>query len=300
MKTAQTTGLGVLFVLAFAGSVFCSQILERIRPKATLREVLYVPSPKVIKALSLGFDTFLADIYWTRAVQYFGSNIAVQPIDYKLLYPLLKITVSLDPKLLPAYEVGSVFLTMRTPQSNGDPKQAVELLNRGIENNPQEWRLYRDLGFVYYSDLRDYKAAGMAFKEGSQIPGAHPLLITMAARTYGEGENFETSKALWQFVYDTVKDKTVHEVARLRIQALDSDEAVIKLEKVIQAYAQSNGRLPSSFRELVDAHYLKQIPMDPTGTPYVLEPDGSVEVQDFFSIPYITQGLPPGQRPAVE
>ena len=31
-------------------------------------------SPKAVKRLSLGYDGLLADIYWTRAVQYFGGH----------------------------------------------------------------------------------------------------------------------------------------------------------------------------------------------------------------------------------
>jgi hypothetical protein len=60
---------------------------------ATLEEVLYLSSPKVLKRASLGYDGLLADIYWTRAVQYFGfrhHNFASD--SYNLLAPLLEIT----------------------------------------------------------------------------------------------------------------------------------------------------------------------------------------------------------------
>ena len=42
---------------------------NNIRSQATLEEVLYIPSPKVLKRFSLGYDRLLADVYWTRAVQ---------------------------------------------------------------------------------------------------------------------------------------------------------------------------------------------------------------------------------------
>ena len=48
--------------------------MEKIQgPQATLDEVLYLPSGKTVKRLSLGYSSLMADIYWTRAVQYFGA-----------------------------------------------------------------------------------------------------------------------------------------------------------------------------------------------------------------------------------
>ena len=45
-----------------------------MRTTATLEEVLYHEFAQGIKRLSLGYDGLLADIYWTRAVQYFGRR----------------------------------------------------------------------------------------------------------------------------------------------------------------------------------------------------------------------------------
>ena len=49
----------------------------------------------MLKRLSLGYEGLLADIYWTRAVQYFGSQHVHKSEDYRLLYPLLDLTATL-------------------------------------------------------------------------------------------------------------------------------------------------------------------------------------------------------------
>src|ERR1700688_1723083 len=85
-------------------SVLVLRRVDQIRPQATLQEVLYISSPKVLKRLSLGYDGLLADIYWTRAVQYFGSKHFEGAREYALLGPLLEITTTLDPHLTVAYE----------------------------------------------------------------------------------------------------------------------------------------------------------------------------------------------------
>src|SRR5260370_42680589 len=99
-----------------------------------------------------------------------------------LLEPLLNITTQLDPHLIPAYEFGGTFLSAKPPQGAGVPQKAVELVEYGIRNNPGDWHLYYDLGFIYYMDLKDYRGAANAFMRGSQGPHAHPFPRKLAAQ----------------------------------------------------------------------------------------------------------------------
>src|SRR5579864_9089670 len=101
----------VMFVVLFACSIVSRRRVEAISgAQATLDEVLYLPSGKTIKKLSLGYSSLLADIYWTRAVQYFGAQHIGSAAHYELLAPLLDITTDLDPNLIVAYDTGSIFL----------------------------------------------------------------------------------------------------------------------------------------------------------------------------------------------
>ena len=87
-----TVVFSVLLVVCLAGSVLLLRRLDQIRTGATLEEVLYISSPKALKRMSLGYDGLLADIYWTRAVQYFGNKHHDGAQRYDLLAPLLEIT----------------------------------------------------------------------------------------------------------------------------------------------------------------------------------------------------------------
>src|SRR6201989_3064970 len=100
MNQRTRTTLLTVFLLAalLAGSVLSLQQVQAARGQgATLEEVLYLPSGKILKRLSLGYSSLLADIYWTRAVQYFGSRHFNGARRYDLLAPLLDITTDLDP-----------------------------------------------------------------------------------------------------------------------------------------------------------------------------------------------------------
>lgn len=281
-RSAVTVITALLLVLLFTGSVFSLNKVEMLRGRhATLEEVLYLPSGKVLKRLSLGYSALLADIYWTRAVQYFGSRyLQQQSTRNDLLAPLLDITTDLDPHLIVAYQDGSVFLSQAPPWGAGEPDKAAQLLEKGIQNNPEYWRLYFTLGFVHYIDRHDVHAAQEAFLKGSKVPGALPWMKVMAARMAEKGRDLGTSLALWQAVYEDTKDKDVKKTAASHIDSLRVDAGLNELERLIQIYREKTGALPSSWMDLVRAGLLRGIPVDPTGAPYKLEANGKAGVQD--------------------
>jgi len=288
----------VLLVVCFAGSMLVESRLDQLRPAATLEEVLYIPSSKVVKRMSVGFEGLVADIYWTRVVQYFGAKHIENASQYKLLYPLLDMATDLDTHLIPAYEFGSIFLTQPPPRGAGEPLKAAALLQKGIRENPDSWRLYQGLGFIYYMELKDYPAAGRAFEQGSKIPGAHPFLKVIAARTLQKGGDYQTAQMLWQAVYESFNDGLIRDNAIKHLRALQVDQDVLQLEALARAYAARTGHLPAGFNELVAVHVLPSVPRDPLGYPYELFPDGHVMVEFYRELPFITQGLPPGQQPS--
>lgn len=288
MRSGKITAvtLGLLIAL-FAGSISARRMLEAARgQQATLEEVLYLPSGKVLKKLSLGYSGLLADIYWTRAVQYFGSRVR-RSTRFDLLAPLLDITTDLDPHLVVAYETGSIFLSNHMPEGAGQPDKAVALLQKGIRENPDYWRLYFSLGFVHYIDRQDYKSAEEAFRKGSEVPGALPWMKVMAARMAERGDDFNTALALWQGLYQTSSDKDLKAGAILHINSLRAEGAIHQLEDLVRQYRAKTGALPSHWGQLIQTGFLAGIPLDPTGAPFKLMPDGTVQVEDTKQFPYL-------------
>lgn len=277
-------------------SLACSMALlwhiDRVRPAVSLDQVLYLPSPNVLKRLSLGYDGLMADVYWTRAVQYYGGMHASGGGKYELLWPLLNITAHLDPHLLQAYEYGSAFLSAKPPTGAGLPGKAVELVRYGISQNADEWRLYYDLGFIYY-DLKDYRGAANAFLAGSKLPHASPFLAVMAARMAEHGGELETARMMWNTTYETATDNYLRANALTHLRALKADDDVIHLEQLVQAYKQRFHRYPGNFAEMAQQGILRGIPVDPAGHPYEIK-GGQVLVSDPDALPFLEKGLPPG------
>ncbi|HXM65230.1 MAG TPA: hypothetical protein VN911_00755 [Candidatus Acidoferrum sp.] len=287
---------GACLVLSLAASSLVLHRTDLLRPQATLDEVLFLNSPKLIKRASLGYDGLMACIYWTRAVQYFGSQYHHNTPNYNLLAPLLEITTHLDPHLTVAYDFGSSFLASRQ-YGAGEPERAIALMNYGIQNNPDDWRLYYDLGFIYYMELTDYKGAADAFDRGSRVPNAHPFVKILAAQMAQHAGEYQTARMLWSATYQTTKDKQIKENALEHLRALRVDEDVTHLQEAVTHFGERTGRLPASMTELIGSMGLPKVPVDPDGHPYKLTPEGRIEVRQPDDFSFATQGLPPGYKP---
>jgi tetratricopeptide (TPR) repeat protein len=282
-------------VVSMTSCVLLLRHLDRVRPKAAIEDVLYIDSPKLVKRASLGFDGLMACMYWTRTVQYFGQRHYDNEHTYNELAPLLEITTTLDPHLLPAYQFGASFLAPAPPSGAGEPDRAVQLMEYGIEHNPNDWHLYYNLGFVYYG-LKDYKKASEAFERGSHVPDAHPFMKVMAAQTAEHAGDYTTARMLWSATFETSKEKNIQENALEHLRAIQVDEDVTNLQAAVTRFGERTGRLPSSMAELAAAEHLPGIPGDPDGNAYKLTPEGRVLVENPDDFPFITKGTLPGYK----
>ena len=256
---------------------------------SAVEDALYISSGKTLKRASLGFDGLLADLYWLRTVQYFGSksqqlkgdiNIGnVNDWNLNLLEPLINITTELDPNYVSAYRFGSLFL----PDIN--PDSAVRLAQRGIADNPNDWRLRQDLGFIFWK-LKRYHEAGEAYWQGAQLPDAPKWMEQMAAIMRANGGDRETAKQMFLRIYETTDDPTVKKTSLGRLQSYQAEDEVAFLNRLLMSYQEQKGTCPVSLSNLIRSlqpnalEQLKQAgmsfdnsfsPLDPHGLAYVFD-----------------------------
>lgn len=286
-----------ILVASMIGSMLLLNHVDRIRPREIVDDTLYIASPKMVKRATLGFDGLVACIYWTRAVQYFGHRHYARETQYNELAPLLEITTTLDPQMMPAYLFGANFLAPAPPNGAGQPQRAIRLMEYGIQHNPDNWHLYYDLGFIYYTELRDFKKAAEAFQRGSEVPDAHPFLKVLAANTAEHAEDFATARLLWSAAYQNSNEANIRQNALEHLRAIQVDEDVTNLQNAVTRFVDKNGRIPTSLWEVASAEHLRAVPVDPDGIPYELSLDGQVLVADPDEFPFIKKGTPPGYVP---
>lgn len=260
-------------------------------------EGLLLRSGSAVRRMTFGYDSLAADIYWTRVVQYYGSRAGVSGAKFEELWPLLDIATTLDSKLIVAYRFGAIFLSEPSPQGAGRTDLAINLVKRGMAENPDNWYLASDLAFLYYWHLKDYPAAAQAYLEGSKIPNAPSWFKIMAALVAQRGGSIETSRIIWTEIYNSTEDKTVRDRAIQTLRGLRALEDEQRLDELAQEYKNRFGHFPASPNDLHDAGLVRGNPVDPEGYPYVFGADGKagLDPQSPVTIP---AGLQlPGEAP---
>ena len=301
MWKGKFTGRDVLMVTILVGMLdvySLSRLIDARRPvvnPSIEEEELYLNATNV-KRLSLGFNGLAADWYWMRSLQYVGGRIVnlgnvqidnLGGLNLKLLGPLLDAATTLDPQFMEPYQYAAVVL----PEV--DVQEAIRIVKRGIAANPSEWKLYHNLGFIYWQQ-KDFSNAGEAYEIGSKLPGARPWMKAMRARMASDGGSRDTARAVYRQVYEEATDNQVKDMATKRLLLLDSMDRQDAIRQLMVAYRSKMKRCPGSWREMeillsasgipVDS---SGAPVDPAGTPYLLVLDKcDVAVDDKSEVPY--------------
>jgi tetratricopeptide (TPR) repeat protein len=244
------------------------------RPAGADNSVLYIQSGEFMKRAALSYDALAADVYWMRALQYFGrTKLSTDPHKtYEFLYPLLDLTTTLDPDFEIAYRFGAVFLAEEFPGGAGRPDLAIALLEKGLASHPKKWQYAQDIGFVHYWWRHDYSQAADWFKRAARLPLAPNWLAPMAAVTLTQGGNRESARRLWTQVFNNTEADWLMEQARFRLTQLDAMDQIDALERMVKTYQARTGSLPRAWSELVRAGLLAGVPVDPRNFPYELNP----------------------------
>ena len=284
----KTFALGLVVVIGMTCAALLVRRLDTLRPPPdpnAIDESLYL-NGKTARRISLGFNGLAADWYWMRSLQYVGRkimNVDDVPIDnlgqlnLKLLAPLLDTATTLDPEFLDPYEYAAVVLPAI------DVNEAIRITKKGIDANPNAWRLYHHLGYIYWQQ-RDYQAASEIYGRGAQIAGAPPWMEAMKAKMVADGGSRSTAREIYMRMYEQSADEKVRDMARKRLLQLDSLDQRDALRKLFVAYQTRTGKCPNAWKEIEPVFRALRVdidssgaPLDPSGMPYVLRA-GACEV----------------------
>jgi len=278
----KTISLAFVIVIGMSATVALARFVDARRPSTDLAvadESLYL-SPRFARRVSLEFNGLAADWYWMRSLQYVGRKIINQgdqialddlsQLNLKLLAPLLDNATTLDPEFLDPYEYAAVVLPAI------DVQEAIRITRKGIDANPNAWRLYQHLGYIYWQQ-QDYAKAAEIYGRGAELPGAPAWMEAMKARMAAEGGSRATAREIYTRMFEQSADEKVKDMAQRRLMQLNSLDERDALRKLLSAYQTRTGRCPANWREIEQVlHAIRApvdasgAPLDPSGAPYVL------------------------------
>ena len=294
--------VAIVAVMLFLGAAVFLQAARDSMPLPTNdNEALYLTERAAGRAV-FTHRMLAADLYWIRAIQYFGGRSHVArarssdllapppslsadaPVSFDQLYSLLDITTTLDPRFNIAYRFGAIFLAAKYPEGPGRPDLAVALLEKALRTSPEKWQYWHDIGFVHYWNSHDYKKASEAFQRGADLPGAPWWLRSLAASMLAKGGDRATSRLLWRQLAETAENEDARYAANIKLMQLDALDQLEQLQTALDAAATRPHQLLTDWRSVVNAGVVRAVPVDPTGVPYDLTDSGRVTVSSTSTL----------------
>jgi len=260
--------LAAAAVLLFAGLIVSQNRLDQTRTMVSSQgdAAVYFPKPEIVRLASLGHINLTADYYWLKTIQYLGNCISrkTKPLH---LYDYADFVTDISPQFFEAYYYpAAVMITDRiTPQQN------ITLLEKGRRNLPNKGELAYLLGFSYYFFMNDREKAAKNLFEAAKLRNYAPYGI-LASRIVAEGNNPDLSLSFLQEMYKDPKLGNWTGSMNQMVAGLNQRKDMDLLNKLIEQFKADTGAYPEKLEQLVSSGLTKEIPKDPVGGSYFIDP----------------------------
>src|SRR5438309_1931293 len=136
------------------------------------------------------------------------------------------------------------------------PDDAVNFVERGIKDNPGDWRLYYHWGFIHYIERHDYQSAADAFARGATVAGNPPWMNAMPAPMLQRAGDIGTARILWTTMHEQAQDESMRTAWRsatifllLAAQCFGADNVLKKIVSAVDARYNSLQSFKADFVE---------------------------------------------------
>ena len=254
------------------------------KPVDLLIDVPPIPGD-VARPLAFGFRALLADFTFIEAIQVLAQRRAGAtwaedvPFDRRL-QRLLEYSVEVDPKFAGAYRFAGFGLPHETVDGKvGGVLAAVQILEQGIRERPDDWRIGLCLGFLQSYYLRDYAAAAVTMATAAKAQGAPRYVSLLATRLAAQGGVLQMATEIAERMLQEANEEETRKEWEKRVRDLHMEHDLRLLEEAVQRYRATHGNHPPrSLQELAGEPGLGPgIPAEPHGGTYTLDAEGNVK-----------------------
>jgi hypothetical protein len=248
------------------------QMARAAPPEPPDRELLYLPSPEMLKLLSVGNPALVADVLYLWSIQYYSLFEPHERFLY--LETVYQLITDLDPLYFDAYRIGALIMQIQTGGDQRELQQSVErLFDKGLSNMPQNWQLAEAAAWDMYMRFHDHRAALKYAEVGSTRPGA-PARLKRMVGVWRDTEKLWTvddSIAYWRQALDEAQDPMDRAVCLNKLYDAVATKDRQQLQPRLEAFSDRFGRCAASWDELVRAGLLQSVPLDLVGNAYGID-----------------------------
>jgi len=238
------------------------------------RQLLYLPSPEMVRVLSVGNPGLAADIFYLWSIQYYSLFAPHERFLY--LEPVYDLITDLDPLFFDAYRIGALIMQIQT---GGDQRQLQDTVQRrfdkGLASLPASWELAEAAAWDMYMRFRDRRQALRYAEIAAARPGA-PARIKRMVGVWRDSEKVWTaddSIAYWRQAVAEAVDEYDRRMSLSKLYDAVAARDREALDPVLAYLREDLGRCPGSWSEAVQRGALIAVPLDYVGNPYGIDPE---------------------------
>lgn len=206
-------------VCFFALQILFSTLLGGwIHPRPFAEDKLGKDVPSALRAVGYlsGFKLLVGQLFWIKVIQYYGDSDNGGSHHYAKLYDYCSLATDLNPNFIPIYPFGAAALAFHVKR----PLEAVRLLQKGIEANPNEVRLKLLYAAIAYQDTGQLDKV-IPFLEAQVVRGDAPeMLSNILANSYAKVGRTQDAIHLWQRILQSTDSQETRIEAAQKLQAL--------------------------------------------------------------------------------
>ncbi len=274
-RIKQNSFLVFLLVLVFLGMLFMQ---DKIAIKRFYREapaaLLYLPPAEIAPTLALGYDAMWADLNWIRLLQYFGG-LYLTTRDYPQIERIFEVIFALDPYFKDAY----LFSSLAVGEEVGRPERALEFLEKGMKHMPDDWQLPFDAGFLAMQTMQDYDLAKEYFQRATETPHCPSYVYRIIPFLETEAGRYEAALFYYQEGIQRAienNDEVSQAIYRQKIKETLNTIHLRQLNQGLESFIEKEGKVPEDLDVLVEKQYVQEIPAEPFGGYYYIDPSEKV------------------------
>ena len=256
----------IVFLLILSCGIFMGlklQINKIAREKIPGSSIIYIPSGKYLKFATFGYSSFIADLIYIWAIQYY-SNYSI-PDRYDNLDHIFSIIAELDHRYLDPYEIGAMIAVYEAK----DLSLAFKILDRGLEKNPDQWIFPLQAGHYAQMMTKDYELARKYYKKTMEMDGAPVIIRRLYANAAFKIMDYKTAWENWLEIYQTTEDERIKKIASNQLYQVKAAIDVKTIKEAIEKFKERFGRNPTEQAQLVKHGLLDSLPKDLDGKEYI-------------------------------
>jgi tetratricopeptide (TPR) repeat protein len=263
----RTAGLWALLAVCVIGWTVPQTSMDYRRNRwVDSDSLLFLPTGEYLDAVSLGYQNMLADTLYLWSIQYYGHHRTAEGRRY--LWRIYDVITDLDPKFQDAYLTGALVMAL----DMDDPNLAIELLEKGAANNPDDWIYWVEAAHYAWISLGEFERAAGYFDRALEKEGVPAMIRRARAGVTAYAGDTQRALDLWVDIFrdaEAAGDERITAIAWQHIYDLDVAVDVERVDAAVAQYRAARGELPVTLADLVRARLLPEVPRTANDQEYI-------------------------------